>query len=1034
MDNATVDSRIISLTISQPRRQAIELLAVLLFITVFTIGTYIWPFSDSGLQVWTNLLWIAASLFAGLRCLILARRLNGAARRAWALFGLGCLAWFGGMLIWTWQELWMGQTTPFPGISDIGFHTLALFFGAGLILLSSDRLRAPVTLLEISQFGIFLSCIVLAHLVIFAPVLIGGEFSQLYVFIALGYPVSYMTLLAYSVALIMRRQHLASGTFGLLIAAIAVHAISDSFYAYELLEGHYQAGSMVDVLWVLAFALVYLAASHHPLDAPALPPEQGSGATGVSVQEKRTRLIPMVSIVLTAMVIVLFHDRLSAEVYPLLVPPVILLMLFVGLREWSNSTIEARLSAINRASEERLRRVFEITPAMLTIFRASDGVIIDTNDACAEALGYARDEITGVSAMESAFWSRQDDLDRFVEMLRSGDSVRGQDISVRTRHGESRDWLVSYSPMVIDDELCILGAAQDITERQRTASQVRKLARALEQSADMVIIADRDRCIEYVNPAFERITGYTADEVRGRHLALLNSGMQSKGFYQTIERRMDQGETVSEVLINRTRDDNIFYEQRMITPLRDTNNEITHFVATGRDITEQVRSEEQLRYLASHDVLTTLPNRSQLLDRMQVMMAANCSSARRVAVMFLDLDRFKNINDTLGHDVGDALLKELGKRLHGHLRGQDAIARFGGDEFVIVMNDIAGTDDAASFASRMLESLARPFEAAGRRLHVSASIGISIYPDDSEDAGGLLRHADAAMYRAKEKGGNRYQFYSTDIGAHAQRRLTLENQLRHALDNDEFVLHYQPQVDARSGHIVGCEALLRWQHPQQGLTPPSEFIPLLEETGLIVPVGRWVLETSCAHLSDWHRQRDCDLVLAINVSGRQFTEPGLSEMLAELLDRHGLPASSIELEITETTLMHHLPSTEDTFRSLVDLGVRVALDDFGTGYSSLGYLRRFPIDTLKVDRSFVTNLPDSEGDTEIANAIIALGHSLGLRVVAEGVATEAQRRHLAEHGCNVLQGFHFSRPVTADEFTGLLAEVNRIGRVGHMRG
>lgn len=1020
MSNAVLMAQATEKTSAQRRGNTAELLGAMAFVVIFAVGNYLVPFSPKAVHVWADLFWTLGALIAALRCLVLARTLQGPVRTAWRLFGLGCGAWFAGMLVWDYQELWLGEFTPFPGLSDLGYYLFAILFGAGLVFIAGQRMHAPLTLLEICQFGIFLSCIVLAHLVIFAPVLLAGEFSSQYVVSALAYPVLYMTLLAYGVAMLWRMDRSAQGTLRLIVPAVAAHALTNSLYAYALLDHNYQAGNYLDILWVIGFALIYQAAVRQQASAGQVVAEDGRTADPYA----RARLTPVISIGLTIAVVIAFRQRLTPEIYPWLLPPVLLLLLFVALREWAGGTLEAGLTRAIRASEEQLRRIFDISPVMIALTRRGDGTFIDVNEAFVVNTGYSRDELIGKSAVDLGIWNRPEDRERLLGQLQVEGTVRGLDVRICTKSGEARDILASVARIAIGDEECLLSIALDVTERQRTAEEMRKLARALEQSGDMVLITDHEGLIEYINPAFERITGYTSAEVIGRRSNILRSGMQGPEFYRTLWERILRGETFSEIFINRARDGAIFYEQKTITPLRNAAGEITNFVATGRDISERIKTEERLQYLAGHDTLTTLPNRAQLLDHLQATLAAARAHTRQLAVLFLDLDRFKNINDSLGHDAGDRLLQDLANRLRNHLRAHDRIARFGGDEFVVVMDNIASVNDAGILASRLIESLIEPFEIAGSRLHVSVSVGISLFPDDGEDSGSLLKHADAAMYRAKEMGGNRYQFYSADIGAHARRRLTLENHLRRALERGEFVLHYQPQVDGRSGRILGCEALLRWQHADQGLVPPADFIPLLEETGLIVPVGRWVLETACAQLGLWRRSGYDSLAMAVNISSQQIHEVGLQELVAHLLGRYDIVPDQLELEITESTLMQHIPNTADTLSALVGLGVRIALDDFGTGYSSLSYLHRFPIDTLKVDRAFVSNIPGPADDTAIVEAIIALARSLHLRVIAEGVETQVQREFLNGLGCDVMQGYLFSRPVTADAFAQLLAKAD----------
>jgi diguanylate cyclase (GGDEF)-like protein/PAS domain S-box-containing protein len=998
-----------SATIARTPRGSLERLTIIAFVALFAAGNLLLPAGSQEIRWWSNLLWTAGSLLTSIKCFTTARELGGSAQTAWRLFGLACGTWLVGTLIWSYQELWLHELTPFPALSDAFYYLFLILFGAGLVFIRDERLRTPLTLLELSQFGIFISCIVLAHLVIFAPLLEESEHTPFYLICALTYPILSMALLAYSVAMLWLRGHEGPRSpIGLIVAGIAAHTLSNSLYAYALLDQSYQTGHYLDIAWLAGFALFYWAAMVYP-QARAHTSDTLPGPPPAA------RSIPIIAIGLTIAVILAFRNQIVSATYPWLFPPMLLLMLFVALREWASTTLETRHAEKIRSSEAQLRQIFSISPASIAITRCADGTLVDVNEAFAATTGYSRNQLLGTSAWRLGHWGNT------LGQAQTTETVRDLDIRLTDRHGRTHELLASFTPIRIGAEDCLLGVALDVTARRQTEAEMRKLSRALEQTADTVMITDRDGVIEYVNPAFERITGYAATDMLGRRPNLLNSGKQSPDFYRAMWERILRGEVFSEVFVNRSRAGTLFYEQKTITPLRDGSGEITHFVATGRDISERIEFEERLRYLAQHDTLTTLPNRAQLLDRLQAILAAARAQARMVAVLFLDLDRFKNINDTLGHDVGDSLLLELGQRLHQHLRTHDNIARFGGDEFVIVMDQITAPDDPGMLAERILDTLTSPFDVAGSRLHVGASIGISLFPSDGEDSSSLLKNADAAMYRAKEAGGGTYQYYSPDMGAHAFRRLTLENNLRQALERSEFVLHYQPQVEAHSGRIIGCEALLRWQHPEQGLMSPAEFIPLLEETGLIVPVGRWVLETACAQLAAWQREGHHAIVLAVNIASRQFQEPGLAALVGELLQRHAIQPRQLELEITESTLMRHIATTADTLDTLAQLGVRIALDDFGTGYSSLSYLRRFPIDTLKVDRSFVRDIPGDADDTAIARAIIALAQSLHLHVIAEGVETRDQLTFLCDLGCESMQGYLFSRPVPAEAFARLLS-------------
>jgi len=562
----------------------------------------------------------------------------------------------------------------------------------------------------------------------------------------------------------------------------------------------------------------------------------------------------------------------------------------------------------------------------------------------------------------------------------------------------------------------------DIRERIRNETEMRKLSSAIAQTADAVMITDRQGSIEYVNPAFETMTGYKRADVLGARSNILKSGRQGETFYQRLWSTILAGEPFSDVLVNRRKDGSLYYEEKTITPLKDAYGSITHFVSTGRDITERMQTQEQLQYLAQHDALTELPNRVLLLDRLKQGLARARWHERLVAVLFVDLDRFKTINDTLGHEVGDRLLQQLADRFRRSVREGDTVARFGGDEFVILLDDVANEGDIAAIAKKVLEALAPPFEIDDQRLYITASIGVSLYPNDGEDSGTLLKHADIAMYRAKELGKNTYQFFAADMSARAFERLSLETRLRHALDRGEFVLMYQPQINVDTSRVVGVEALLRWQHPDFGLVLPGDFIASLEETGLIVPVGNWVLTTACAQLQEWHAAGHTDLQMAVNLSPRQLQADGFAAWVKHTLAVLNLPPAQLELEITENVLLRQAGMAHDALEGLRVLGVRLAIDDFGTGYSSLAYLQRFSIDTLKIDRSFVHDIPGDPDDSAITTAIAALAKSLQLAMVAEGVETVAQRDFLHVLGCTTMQGHLFSRPLPPEELSQLLQQ------------
>ncbi|MFQ5487552.1 MAG: EAL domain-containing protein, partial [Gammaproteobacteria bacterium] len=618
-----------------------------------------------------------------------------------------------------------------------------------------------------------------------------------------------------------------------------------------------------------------------------------------------------------------------------------------------------------------------------------------------------------------AYWGSQEGQTVPVAFLRKciASLAENRPLELDMAFGE-HEYSLLLAPNIKNDHVNVYG--RDISERRQAQAQMVKLSSALEQIADSVIITNRQGVIEYVNPAFEATTGYSREEAIGNKPSLVKSGRHEPEFYQQLWRTILCGEIYRDMFINRKKGGALYYEEKTITPLKDSAGVITHFVSTGKDITRRMEAEERLHHLAYYDMLTNLPNRALFMDRIEHAMSRRRGSAQRLALLFLDLDRFKNINDTLGHDVGDRLLQTIARRITECVREGDTVARFGGDEFAILLEDVASSDAVGQVARKFIEVIEQPIGVDGHELFVTASIGISFFPDDADNANILLKNADTAMYRAKDTGRNTYQFYSREMGTKAFERLSLETSLRHALERGEFLLHYQPQVDIQSGGIIGVESLIRWQHPELGLVQPLKFIPLLEETGLIVPVGEWILETACAQLKAWEEVRGVSPRLSINLSGRQFFDPGLMMQLDQLLRKTGLAPQALELEITETVLMQNDRASRDNLGALQELGLRLSIDDFGTGYSSLSYLKRFPIDTLKIDRSFIRDLTIDPDDAAIVSAIIVMAHSLKLEVVAEGVETREQLDFLKSKQCDAMQGYLFSKPVSAQVLERML--------------
>ncbi|MDD5329551.1 MAG: EAL domain-containing protein [Sulfuricella sp.] len=566
------------------------------------------------------------------------------------------------------------------------------------------------------------------------------------------------------------------------------------------------------------------------------------------------------------------------------------------------------------------------------------------------------------------------------------------------------------------------GSLQDITRRKLAERKLHLSATVFENTTEGVMITDDASRIISVNKAFTEITGYGQEEMLGATPDALKSGRHDEEFYATMWSVIRESGRWQGEVWNRRKNGDIFPEWLNISVVRDERGRITHYVGVFSDISAMKESESRLDHLAHHDPLTGLPNRLLLNARMEHSLARARRNNSQLAVLFLDLDHFKNINDTLGHPIGDLLLQETAHRLTGCVREEDTVARLGGDEFTLLLEDQQNSRYASDVAQKIIAALAERFVLQGHEVFVTCSIGISLYPSDGDNITTLFKNADSALYRAKEQGRNNYQYYTEELTTRAMERLSMENNLRHALERNELVVHYQPQVDLYNGSIIGMEALLRWQHPEMGLIPPASFIPLAEETGLIIPIGEWVLRTACARLQAWIEAGLPKVRMAVNLSSRQFNQKDLAEVVAGALHDTGLDPRCLELELTESLIMQDAEAAILVLNTLKKLGVQFSIDDFGTGYSSLSYLKRFPIDRIKIDQSFVRNITTDPEDAAVSQAIISLSHSLNMKTVAEGVETAEQQEFLRSRQCDEIQGFHFSRPVPEQEMERLLKE------------
>ncbi|GAB1392090.1 hypothetical protein MASR1M60_02530 [Rhodocyclaceae bacterium] len=569
------------------------------------------------------------------------------------------------------------------------------------------------------------------------------------------------------------------------------------------------------------------------------------------------------------------------------------------------------------------------------------------------------------------------------------------------------------------EDFNILAVAMRVREIAIKESEQR-LHAMVEAIGEAIMVTDPRGIIKRVNPAFSLITGFGADEVLGQTPRFLNSGHHDPHYFQTMWQHLrDHGYWEGETW-NRRKNGEIFPVWQVITALKDSRGELIEFISLFHDITQRKRSEAEIAYRANYDALTGLPNRALLAERLNQALKQARRENTRVAVLFIDLDLFKQVNDTLGHAIGDELLQAVAERMRQCVRETDTIARQGGDEFVVLLVDIDGSSAAGIVAEKIIALLAAPFNLSGNEIHIGASIGITLFPEDGADVETLFRNADLAMYRAKDAGRNNAQFFEQAMTTAALERRTLEADLRNATARRELELHYQPIIDLPNGDIVGAEALLRWNHPQRGRIGPDQFIPLAEESGLIREIGSWVFEQACSQLAAWQRAGH-HLHLAINVSVRQLPEALSIAQILTTLTRHGLSPRQIVLEITEGVLLADVPAIQAWFNDAGAAGLKLAIDDFGTGYSSLSYLKRFPVHHVKIDKAFVRDMASDPADRALVDAILAMAESLGLSVVAEGVETPEQAELLRARACALAQGYLYGRPVSAAEFDAHLA-------------
>lgn len=684
--------------------------------------------------------------------------------------------------------------------------------------------------------------------------------------------------------------------------------------------------------------------------------------------------------------------------------------------------IEARLAD----SEAHLRAIIENEPECIKIVDA-EGRLVQMNPAGLKMLeADSEEQVVGCSVLDVIAPEYRDAYAELHKRVIAGNAMHMEYEAVGLKGG--RRWLETHAvPMKEDNGYVVhLAVTRDISERKEAEHQLRIAATVFEAQEGMMV-TDADNNILRVNKAFSNMTGYSADEVIGRNPRLLQSGRQNPDFYVDMWASIvDTGAWEGEIW-NRRKNGEIYPEYLTITAVKDPNGIVTHYVGTHTDITLRKAAAEEIERQAFYDPLTRLPNRRLLQERLKPALAASQRSGRKGALLFIDLDNFKTLNDTLGHDMGDLLLQQVAERLHSCVRESDTVARLGGDEFVVMLQDLSEDSFEAAKQAEITGNKIRtilnwPYKLAMHDYISTPSIGAALFSGHERTVDELLKNADIAMYQAKTSGRNALRFFDPQMQNAISARFALENELRKAVAGQQFELYYQIQVDS-THRASGAEALIRWLHPERGLLSPVEFIPLAEETGLILPIGQWVIEKACAQLKAWQRSSlTRSLVLSVNVSAKQFFQANFVAQVLAAIRYHGIDPALLKLELTESVLLKNIEETIATMNALGEIGVQFSLDDFGTGYSSLQYIKKLPLNQLKIDQSFIRDIADNSSDQAIVCTIIAMAENLNLNVIAEGVESEEQRQFLLNNGCTSYQGYLFSKPVPLAQFEALLTQ------------
>ena len=673
-----------------------------------------------------------------------------------------------------------------------------------------------------------------------------------------------------------------------------------------------------------------------------------------------------------------------------------------------------------RASEQRFAKIFQATPDLLSISGLKDGNLLEVNEAFLRALGYQRDEVVGRSSSELGIWADEQERLRVHRALEERGEVRDQEVRFKAKSGREVLGLVSAESMEMNGNQYILTLFKDINERKRLEEDRARLAAIVESSDDAIMATDVEGTITSWNAGAEKIFGDCAGEMKGRHISAL-APPERREEISRLQRNVRNEEQVTHFdTVHLRKDGKEIYVSLTMSPIKSAQGAIVGTSCIARDVTERTRMEETIKHQAQHDPLTDLPNRKLFMDFLALELAQARRNRRNLAVLFLDLDRFKQINDTLGHAAGDLLLQAVAQRLKRCVRESDTVARIGGDEFNVLMPDLTQSDDVGTVVRKIMGVFQSPFLLDNVEINATTSVGISMFPEDGDSCEDLVQKADSAMYVAKQSSGNSYQFYNGEINTRTVRRQKMERMLREAVKKGEMELLFQPQVRIDTREIVGAEALLRWRHPEEGLLLPGQFLTVAEETGAIVPIGEWVIRSACSQMKTW-QGKGYRFPVTVNLSNRQFQQPNLYEMTSRTLAETGLEPQALELDVTEKAIMDNVDFSIRNMRRLRELGVNFSVDDFGIGASSLQSIKQLPIGKLKIDKSFIKNILTQPEDLAVVSAVICMSHNLKMKVNAVGVESEEQLALIRDFGCDEVQGNLISQPLPPREFESLMA-------------